>query len=60
MKEIKLKPCPFCGGSVLEVYLDYMINCKKCKTIFVQPQSKNPKSMIAVWNNRKERKNETD
>jgi len=60
MNEIKLKPCPFCGGEVLGVHLDYMIKCRKCRTIFVQPQSKIPKSMTNIWNNRKENENEID
>ena len=37
MKEIELKPCPFCGGEV-KGYIDnhkkIMINCDACKMYF--------------------------
>lgn len=52
MSEPKLKPCPFCGGTTLTIYQDYMIHCHGCKTIFVQPQTSNPKSMISIWQRR--------
>ena len=52
MSDIKLKPCPFCGKGILSVHIDYMIQCMECKTIFVQPQSKVPHSMLEIWNRR--------
>lgn len=51
---VELKPCPFCGEGIVTVYGDYMIQCQICKTIFVQPQSEKPKSMLEVWDRRKE------
>ncbi|MGN0553360.1 MAG: Lar family restriction alleviation protein [Oscillospiraceae bacterium] len=35
MREIKLKPCPFCGGEVELEHVDnefYMISCSKCSS----------------------------
>lgn len=52
-----LKPCPFCGGGELHIFLEYMIVCEKCKTIFVQPCYRNPdknQSMLEIWNRRAE------
>lgn len=54
MSEMKLKPCPFCDGTTLTIYQDYMIHCHGCKTIFVQPQTSKAKSMIETWNRRNE------
>ena len=50
--ENELKPCPFCGSKALTIYIDYMIQCQGCETIFIQPQSENSKSMIKEWNRR--------
>lgn len=52
MAETKLKPCPFCGGTTLTLYQDFMIQCYECKTVFAQPQTDKPKSMIEAWNRR--------
>lgn len=52
MSDTKLKPCPFCGKGILSVYIDYMIQCAECKTIFIQPQGKVSQSMLKIWNKR--------
>ena len=36
MSEIRLKPCPFCGGQaevvrVTDKYPNYVVNCRKCR-----------------------------
>ncbi len=54
MSKIELKPCPFCGGTALTIFSDYMIQCYKCKMVFAQPQTSKAKSMIETWNRRNE------
>ena len=47
MKEIELKPCPFCGGEVelldytdqMYGFWDYKIKCKKCRTYMDSPST---------------------
>lgn len=48
----KLKPCPFCGSTILLIFQDYMIQCHRCNSLFAQPQNSKPKSMISTWNTR--------
>ncbi len=48
----ELKPCPFCGSDTLTVHGSCMIQCYECKTMFIQPQTKKPKSMLEVWDRR--------
>lgn len=60
MKEIKLKPCPFCGGEA-ELKQDcrngYKLKCKNCLVAFKQKVLRQPmewleEKMIQSWNNR--------
>lgn len=54
-KELRLKTCPFCGGTTLTIYSDFMIQCNNCDTIFAQPYPKKPKkhkSIVDIWNRR--------
>lgn len=32
MNEVKLKPCPFCGGEagIIDIYGKYAVSCKEC------------------------------
>lgn len=54
MSEIKLKPCPFCGGGVEhEVFNDGFftlgrVECKQCGVMMTTP----PTSIIEAWNTR--------
>ena len=58
MKEVELKPCPFCGGEAI-VYEDeendcYMIGCKSCCA--VEPMTEwceSKEDAIVQWNTRK-------
>ena len=50
--EIKLKPCPFCGGeAVLDVYKDCgVVSCKSCS--MVMQTGDDGLSAAAKWNHR--------
>ena len=58
--EIKLKPCPFCGGEAKimkdSVYEDnpYFVICtdKKCECYAVTNHCRTPYSAIKAWNRR--------
>lgn len=53
MKEIKLKPCPFCGSERIEVkyfyFMPYII-CDKCHA--QTPCYSNYKEVCEAWNRR--------
>lgn len=66
MKEIELKPCPFCGGSDLELkdyteniygFWDYKIRCKTCRAYMDSPST----AKITLYDGyiRQERNDET-
>lgn len=61
MNEIPLRACPFCGGNVLEKYLDgnnpgndYWIHCNRCGASCGMQESKY--EAIEAWNTRQESK----
>lgn len=58
-KDIKLKPCPFCGGkAIIEKsnveYPNYFARCTTCRvqTMWYADKEK----LVAAWNNRIEQK----
>ena len=57
MSEIKLLPCPFCGGEAIvyedEQYNQYMIGCKNCCAIEPMTEWTSKENAIAQWNYRK-------
>lgn len=55
MSEIKLKPCPFCGGEAVIFYPDCTfprVACKKCKTTSNRYDS--IQEAVDEWNRRSE------
>ena len=60
MSEIKLLPCPFCGGRNVEamideneyLYLRHFVVCNRCGS--TSGRWKNAKLAIEVWNRRSE------
>ncbi len=57
MSEIKLKPCPFCGGEAIIYENDeddeYMIGCKNCCAAEPMTEWASKENAIAQWNTRK-------
>lgn len=57
MSEIKLLPCPFCGGEAIvyedEQYNQYMIGCKNCCAVEPMTEWTSKENAIAQWNTRK-------
>lgn len=57
MSEIKLLPCPFCGGEAIvyedEQYNQYMIGCKNCCAVEPMTEWTSKENVIAQWNTRK-------
>ena len=55
MSEIKLKPCPFCGGKA-DLYLDgrglYVVQCDYCGNRTICCQTK--EGAVGAWNRRKD------
>lgn len=61
MDDIKLKPCPFCGGEVELIYDedmdDYRIDCKICEMAMIPPGEEpgavaTKDGAIKAWNRR--------
>lgn len=52
---VEHKPCPFCGSKSITLHKDFMIQCDGCQTVFAQPQTAKPQSMLEVWNRRVEK-----
>jgi len=62
-KEIKLKPCPFCGSTDLKAYdcfgqthpkrksMLWIVDCMNCDCM--GPLSETKKGVIKLWNTRK-------
>lgn len=53
MSEIKLKPCPFCGGKAglwLDIGKEYSVRCKRCDARMLASSAE---SAIRKWNNRR-------
>ena len=59
MPDLKLKPCPFCGGQCKEVmrffsddgkFLGYGVNCAICGAL--GPSGQTASEAIATWNHR--------
>lgn len=57
MDEIKLKPCPFCGGKTVfneDIYGD-CISCDECEIVFATSDLHTSKKQLAeAWNRRAE------
>lgn len=56
-KEIKLKPCPFCGGRAEFVTLDrylyrHVVQCTKCEAITGGSAYENDEYNAGIWNKR--------
>ena len=61
MSEIKLLPCPFCGGEaeyveIREIFISRFVTCKKCG-IETKRNFLKRKDAIKSWNKRKPMKN---
>ena len=56
MSEIKLLPCPFCGGEAERTYMDFMpaVRCKRCKaTVYREYLKQEDGAEFLLWNTRK-------
>lgn len=55
MKNIKLKPCPFCGSEAIDTFCEsfgrWAIKCWECEV--QKYSSKNEKLAIKFWNTRR-------
>ena len=54
MKEVKLKPCPFCGGEA-EVALflgNYLVVCKCCPGAIFPRKGMTEEEAVEAWNRR--------
>lgn len=63
MDEIKLKPCPFCGGTDLELkdytevlygFWDYKIRCKTCRAYMDSPSTSEVRIYDGVFRQRRD------
>ena len=56
MKQVELKPCPFCGGKAtmytFSVVKDYHVSCDGCGAY--SDDYRTPKKAAAAWNRRAE------
>ena len=61
MSEIKLLPCPFCGGQVdlfswsqTPLNYEYGIECRECQMLFqVNRYGSTKEDVVSLWNTRK-------
>ena len=52
MSEIKLLPCPFCGGEAkFGTFNHFWIECTNCE--METPYMENEEELVALWNTRK-------
>lgn len=64
MKDVKLKPCPFCGGEVKHFRYSWgvcgVVHCQVCKTKFVLPwgECTTDMDLYNAWNRRATNGNE--
>ncbi len=57
MNEVKLKPCPFCGGEAIlrqlgRTKLTCVVECQRCKA--TTGFTENPNFAVKAWNTRHE------
>ena len=55
MKEVELKPCPFCGGEAkINLFLgNYCVTCKECTGAIFPVRGMTKEEAIEDWNTRK-------
>ena len=62
-EQIKLKPCPFCGGEATlkqNFAGQFAVYCEKCECIYWGGNSRNKASVYNAWNRRADNEQRAD